>query len=129
MNHKVESDGFWIIPGVLNSEERTKLIAALGPISGAGRRGLLALPEVTAIATSQQMLDLVRPHVYVEPFQVRAIYFDKSPDTNWLVAWHQDLTLAVRKRIETPGFGPWSVKDCAVRIPNLFVPRRQGTLC
>jgi ectoine hydroxylase-related dioxygenase (phytanoyl-CoA dioxygenase family) len=45
------------------------------------------------------------------PIPVRAIYFDKSSDANWLVPWHQDLTLALRERLESPGFGPWSVKD------------------
>ena len=45
------------------------------------------------------------------PRPVRALYFDKSPGANWLVAWHQDLTLAVRTRVEVQGFGPWSIKD------------------
>lgn len=42
---------------------------------------------------------------------VRAILFDKSLGTNWALGWHQDRTLAVRERVETPGFGPWSVKQ------------------
>jgi hypothetical protein len=42
---------------------------------------------------------------------VRSILFDKSPDTNWAVGWHQDPTIAVAERIDLPGFGPWSVKD------------------
>ena len=42
---------------------------------------------------------------------VRSIVFDKSPETNWMVPWHQDPTIAVSHRIEAAGFGPWSVKD------------------
>jgi len=42
---------------------------------------------------------------------VQAILFDKTPDANWKVAWHQDLTIPVEARIETAGFGPWSGKD------------------
>lgn len=41
---------------------------------------------------------------------VRAILFDKSPGTNWSLGWHQDRTIAVRRRTDTPGFGPWSMK-------------------
>ena len=41
---------------------------------------------------------------------VRGILFDKTPDANWLVPWHQDLSIAVRERRYVPGFGPWSVK-------------------
>ncbi len=57
------------------------------------------------------LTDLVRPHLPSEPVPVRGIYFDKRPETNWLVTWHQDLTLAVAERVEMLGFGPWSVKD------------------
>lgn len=41
---------------------------------------------------------------------VRAILFDKTPATNWALGWHQDRTIAVRARAETPGFGPWTTK-------------------
>jgi ectoine hydroxylase-related dioxygenase (phytanoyl-CoA dioxygenase family) len=27
------------------------------------------------------------------------------------VTWHQDLAIAVKERVDTPGFGPWSLKD------------------
>lgn len=42
---------------------------------------------------------------------VRSIRFDKTPETNWLVPWHQDALIAVAARRDVPGFGPWSVKD------------------
>lgn len=42
---------------------------------------------------------------------VRAILFDKTPETNWSLAWHQDRTICVRRRIDVDGFGPWTIKD------------------
>jgi len=42
---------------------------------------------------------------------VRAILFDKSDATNWALGWHQDRTIAVRARFETPAYGPWTVKQ------------------
>lgn len=42
---------------------------------------------------------------------VRAVLFDKSATTNWALGWHQDRTIAVRTRIDTPGFGPWTIKS------------------
>jgi len=42
---------------------------------------------------------------------VRAIMFDKTPATNWALGWHQDRTIAVVRRIEMEGFGPWTVKS------------------
>jgi len=50
---------------------------------------------------------------------MRGIYFDKRPETNWLVAWHQDLTLALKERVEVPGFGQWSMKD---GVPHVQPP-------
>ena len=41
---------------------------------------------------------------------VRAILFNKSPETNWSLAWHQDRTICVKEKCEVPGFGPWTVK-------------------
>ena len=41
----------------------------------------------------------------------KAIYFDKPPQSNWLVAWHQDLMINVDHRATgLPGFGPWTTK-------------------
>ncbi len=47
--------------------------------------------------------------------------FDKTQDTNWLVPWHQDLTIAVQERHDVAGFDPWSVKD---GIPHVQPPVR-----
>jgi hypothetical protein len=42
---------------------------------------------------------------------VRAVLFDKGPDNNWNLAWHQDRTVIVRERREVAGYGPWSIKS------------------
>lgn len=42
---------------------------------------------------------------------VRAILFNKTPQTNWSLAWHQDRTICVKDRREVTGFGPWTVKS------------------
>jgi Phytanoyl-CoA dioxygenase (PhyH) len=41
---------------------------------------------------------------------VRAVLFDKTPTTNWSLAWHQDRTIVVVERKQIDGFGPWTVK-------------------
>jgi hypothetical protein len=115
----LEQDGFVVVPGVLDVAEVERLCVALGPAKGAGRRGLMSWPAVAELALSARLLDLVRPHLPAGPRPVRALYFDKSPDANWLVPWHQDLTLAVRERVEAPGFGPWSVKE---GVPHVQPP-------
>lgn len=44
-------------------------------------------------------------------FVVKSIYFDKPPQSNWFVAWHQDLTISVAERKDVAGYGPWTVKQ------------------
>ena len=119
MPFTVETDGFSVVPRVLEPAEQQDLLDTLGAVSGPGRRGLLASADIAALARSSWLLDLVRPHLAHEPFPVRAIYFDKSPKANWLVPWHQDLTVALRTRVETPRFGPWSVKE---GVPHVQPP-------
>src|SRR5262249_15853090 len=45
------------------------------------------------------------------PFPYRATLFQKTPRSNWLVAWHQDTALPLRSRVSAEGWGPWSVKE------------------
>lgn len=47
---------------------------------------------------------------------VRAILFDKNEAANWALGWHQDRTIAVRERIDVPGFGPWTVKQAYLHV-------------
>lgn len=47
---------------------------------------------------------------------VRAILFDKTPETNWPLGWHQDRAICVVERIEVAGFGPWTVKQGLVHV-------------
>lgn len=74
-------------------------------------RELLATSAtVRDFAASPQMLDLVEPILGKGAFAVRALFFNKTPDSNWLVPWHQDLTICVRERLAVDGYGPWSRK-------------------
>lgn len=119
MIHTVEMDGFATTPQVLEAAERGALLGLLGIVPGAGRRGLLTSPAVAALARSEQLLSLVRPYLPTEPLPVRAIFFDKSPAANWLVPWHQDLTLTLQSQAEVPGYGPWSIKE---GVPHVQPP-------
>lgn len=51
---------------------------------------------------------------------VRAILFDKNPEMNWSLGWHQDRTIAVAEKVDSPGFGPWSVKAGITHVEPPF---------
>lgn len=78
----------------------------------AGFRNLLKeCPAVRAFAESKEIREIVVALQGEKSKAVRSIFFDKTPASNWYVTWHQDLSIAVEKRIDTEGFGPWTVKD------------------
>jgi ectoine hydroxylase-related dioxygenase (phytanoyl-CoA dioxygenase family) len=51
---------------------------------------------------------------------VRAILFDKTPETNWALGWHQDRTISVKRRLAVDGFEIWSVKSGMVHVEPPF---------
>lgn len=118
----IDHAGFTVAPGVLDADAVSELIAALSRLpreEGVRRRGTSAYaarnllqisPEVRRLASSAPLRALVEPVLGAEASAVRATLFDKTANANWNVAWHQDLTIAVRGRVEAPGFERWSVK-------------------
>jgi hypothetical protein len=44
-------------------------------------------------------------------FPFRATLFDKSPQQNWLVVWHQDTALPLCGHRDVAAWGPWSIKE------------------
>jgi ectoine hydroxylase-related dioxygenase (phytanoyl-CoA dioxygenase family) len=73
-------------------------------------RNILDLECVRKLSTSTSVRRVVETALGRDSFAVRGLLFDKTHEANWKVAWHQDLTVAVRERHEVPGFGPWSEK-------------------
>jgi hypothetical protein len=60
---------------------------------------------------------------------VRAILFNKSPVSNWYVAWHQDKTVSVSKQFEAEGWRAWSVKEGTLHVqPPLEVLEEMATI-
>lgn len=79
-------------------------------------RNLLQVEAVRELCHSLQMRRLVEPVLGSDCFAVRGILFDKTPGANWKVPYHQDLSIAVRERIEVEGFGPWSQKASVTHV-------------
>jgi len=105
-----------MVPDVLGVDRISGLIESLreevGTSSGrGGRRNLLDEPVVRQLANSVEIRNLVEPILGEKAFVVRGILFDKTEGANWKVPWHQDVTIAIRHRVDIDGFGPWSIKQ------------------
>lgn len=80
-----------------------------------GQRNVLDLPvTVSAASADAGVRPLAQAVLGPDCFVVRALLFDKTPEANWKVRWHQDLTIAVQERRDAPGFGPWTQKEGVV---------------
>jgi len=79
--------------------------------SRAGVRHALQHPVVASLASESPLLDIAREVLGGEAFPYHATLFDKSPEANWLVVWHPDTALPLRKRRDTPRWRPWSAKE------------------
>ena len=117
----VEQDGFSILPGVLGKREIERLINAISNIadeSGVRSRGgvyairnLLQLsPVIRELACSAKVRSIVEETLQNSASPVRATLFDKTGGANWLVPWHQDLSICVDTRLDVTGYGPWTMK-------------------
>src|SRR5438477_8589967 len=111
---EIENRGFATIQSVFSWPELEELQFSLQDHSlnrsRAGVRHAMAIPAVAAIAMHPRLLDLARIVLGTTPFPYRATFFDKSPDSNWLVVWHQDTDLPVKHRAERSGWQSWSQK-------------------
>lgn len=121
MIERVEIDGFAIVPDVLDAGQVRSLASALrenatAPAGRGGRRNLLDEPVVRELAHSDEIRHLVTPILGEDAFVVRGILFDKTEGANWKVPWHQDVTIAVKSRVEVDGFGPWSTKQGVLHV-------------
>jgi len=106
---KLEPDGAELFPGAFAPAQRDMLAAllAFAPPASPGRR-LAPIPGLDqAVEPASRIAAAILGR---QSRPVRAIVFDKSPARNWSVGWHQDRTIAVRARIDTPGFTGWTLK-------------------
>jgi hypothetical protein len=127
----VEERGYAVIPRVLGEEVVSRLLSEITNLPAEGavrqrggevyalRNALRLLPSGREIAGSEAVRSLVEPVLGRGARPVRGLLFDKPPAANWHVPWHQDLTVAVRERIEADGYGPWSLK---AGIPHVRPP-------
>jgi Phytanoyl-CoA dioxygenase (PhyH) len=124
---RLDPDGAELFPAAFTAAETDALEALLvaDPLRPGTR--LAPLPGLAAAVApaSRIAASILGPRAR----PVRAMLFDKSPLGNWALGWHQDRTIAVRRRVDTPGFTGWTVKaGIAHAIPPFALLERMLTL-
>lgn len=135
--HRLEHEGFAVLPSCVLEGQLRALALCLQHLANKidlGRRGgvrdaFRLVPAIRELATTPPLWRLATMVLGPDCAAVRAIIFDKTPGANWKVSWHQDLTIAVQRRVDVAGFGPWSVKAGIVHVqPPATVLERMLTL-
>lgn len=110
--------GFSIIDNVFSDDEVEKIIAVLNGIDTsrenfrksedlfAIRQFLKEIPEIKDLIFNDNIQRIITEIFGEKYFVVKSIYFDKPETSNWYVAYHQDLTISVDKKLELSNFGP-----------------------
>lgn len=138
----IADKGFSVISNVFSTEEIEKISEVIQNIDTskdtfrksedlfAIRQFLKEIPEVKDFIFNENLKTIIREIFGGNYFVVKSIYFDKPEKSNWYVAYHQDLTISVDKKVDLKNFGPWTTKQnqFAVQPPldileNIFTIR------
>lgn len=114
----LDRDGAQLCQSILSANALAELIAVLvdQPTDQAGVR-LYGLGKLQPfIDPSGPLGAVVAQEMEGTPRPVRALLFNKTASANWSLAWHQDRVIAVKARVEVPGFGPWTRKQGALHV-------------
>ncbi|RUT09597.1 phytanoyl-CoA dioxygenase [Dulcicalothrix desertica PCC 7102] len=113
--------GYTIIKQVISEQEveywKSEISKSIQPDSLHGARLLQeTIPIISDLAYSSKIIDNLPILLNINFQLVRALYFDKTSEANWSVAWHQDKTIAVKEKVNIPGYEPWSIKQGVVHV-------------
>jgi hypothetical protein len=106
--------GYFVAGRVFDQPSMIRLRDALAraelPRTKAGARHVLGVPEVRTLASQPSLVRLAAAFIGAPALPFRATLFEKSVTSNWLVAWHQDTALPLRRYNGDREWGPWSIK-------------------
>ena len=116
-------NGFTVINDIFSTEEVEQIISVIESADStkstfrksadlfAIRQFLKEIPAVQKILLNDKLRDIIYELFGKNYFITKSIYFDKPEQSNWFVAYHQDLTISVDKKIELKDFGSWTTKQ------------------
>ncbi|MDF1813824.1 MAG: phytanoyl-CoA dioxygenase family protein [Verrucomicrobiales bacterium] len=108
-NHSWSVAGFSIVRSVLTDAEIEQLKKEIDLLPE--RQGKNCFRDICSLSPRCLSLAAKLGRRFAEGMIcVRSILFDKTPDRNWPVAWHQDMTISVGRKVEVPGYSCWTVK-------------------
>lgn len=119
----IAENGFTVINSVFSEEEIESIREIIQDIDTsketfrksedlfAIRQFLKEIPDIRHLIFNDAVKTIIREIFGENYVAVKSIYFDKPETSNWYVAYHQDLTISVDRKLELENFGPWTTKQ------------------
>lgn len=105
------TEGYDVVQQCFTSTECEEITARLSTINSAGSRRLLETPWCQNLATTLRKRLTPRYPVLRELVAIQCNYFHKSSESNWLVAFHQDISIPVAASAFAKAQPGWSQKE------------------
>src|SRR3954454_5678547 len=111
MKSQLQQTGYALWAAPVRSEARQQLRDSIFRPGKAGSRCLLDIPVVLSSARAIGLSLIDAGILAPAAVAIQAIAFDKSPDANWKVTWHQDLMFPFNTVVRSEGYEFATVKE------------------
>ncbi|WP_289064406.1 phytanoyl-CoA dioxygenase family protein [uncultured Zobellia sp.] len=119
---ELEENGYSILTDLYSENEMSQILACIENSKQDGKtvsktKDLFAIrqlinnvPDLNSLLFNKKLMDLLSDLTEDEYFLTKAIYFDKPSESNWFVAYHQDLSISVKERANLESYVNWTFK-------------------
>ncbi len=138
---EINSEGFTIINNVYSETEINHIISIIESTNTdkatfkktdylfAIRQFHKEIPGTLNFIFNEKIKEIINKTFGNNYFITKSIYFDKPELSNWFVAYHQDLTISVDKKVSIEGYKNWTIKDNQYAvIPPLDILKNNFTI-
>lgn len=117
---ELNNNGYSIVPQLYSKEEIYNIAQCIAnhPSSTntehhhvfAIRQFLKTIPELKPLLFTNKAKLLLNSYFKTNHHLSKAIYFNKPPQSNWFVSYHQDLSISVKEKVEIDQYTHWTKK-------------------
>jgi len=123
LKEETEVLGFSIANDIYSSQEIKQIIALIESRDSSNERfrkstAIFAIrqffkeiPQSIDLILNNNLKNIIQHVLGNDYFIAKSIYFDKPAASNWSVPYHQDLTIAVDKKVNLENFNFWTFKQ------------------
>ncbi|OWP83106.1 phytanoyl-CoA dioxygenase [Flavobacterium davisii] len=128
MNTSFNKNGFHILNNIYTHEEIETIIHLIESSEKSNtnfrkdkelfaiRAILKEIPKLKNHIFNKNLINIIEEIGNNTYFVIKSIYFDKPKTSNWVVPYHQDLTINLSEKIETDKFINWTKKNEQITV-------------